>query len=72
MASITGDMISKWRKEQEDKRLLTPNQTCPFCCETEFDLIMLSAHLKSGQCDDFNQIGEKHENSPHYDVSGVK
>ena len=32
------------------------NITCPFCKETDFDLIGLKSHLLNGDCDVFNNI----------------
>jgi len=32
------------------------NIQCPFCKETDFDLIGLKNHLLSGHCEDFNDV----------------
>lgn len=42
------------------------NITCPFCHDSDFDLIGLKLHLANGWCDPFNELRreEYHQSQP--------
>ena len=39
-----------------EKAALPEDVVCPFCKETEFDLIGLKLHINNGHCDKFNDL----------------
>lgn len=39
-----------------DRPLSSDLVTCPFCKESDFDLIGLKYHLQQGHCDMYNEI----------------
>lgn len=46
-------------EEALDRAYATPKQSliaCPFCGDTDFDLIGLKIHLVRGWCDKFNKL----------------
>jgi len=45
-----------WYKKAENTEEKSQMISCPFCGETDFDMIGLKRHLESGQCVIFNEV----------------